>query len=230
MYRILPIFFICLLDAVSSLSIQRRSPPKNPTGEGRLVNRRQILQSSALLLPTIPSSSSAALFDSSERRQLEVCLVAIMRVVLWAQSLERPLGPQTYLQCRLGAKAILTGKIGGGSTERVVSLANLQVKSCLNDLQYYAENPRRYDDLRQDWVESIAGLVEFDGLDNLIDPSPRSSLALAQYTDKKAKFCQRLVDEKIIPVGNQLVQLFPATAISTSQRYISQYYPDELLQ
>jgi hypothetical protein len=113
---------------------------------------------------------------------------------------------QSYLQARLGAKAVLTGKVGGGATGRVYTLGTLQISGCLNDMQlyYYASIKNKtsnnsnnkstlFDDYKRDWIESIAAIVEFDGLETLYDPSPRSELTLQQYQPEKAAFVKRLL-------------------------------------
>lgn len=178
-----------------------------------------------------------AIFDSKERRQLEFCLVAVLRVLYWAEDVATTMSdadPITrsnkYLEARLGAKAILTGKIGGGATSRVVSLASLKLLECLDDLQYYygATNSKVFEDLRQDWKESIAALVEFDGLDSLTDPSPRSSLVMTQFTDAKATFVRRMLTENIVPVSARIVNTFDRDAIHRSESYIRAYYSDEI--
>lgn len=121
---------------------------------------------SLLLLP--PHALAA-----DNRRQLEVCIVAILRVLYWAQGLVQamqqlqPLSfvvtkeeqqrqqQELYVQARLGCKAILTGKLGNGASGRVYVLSTLQVSDCLRDLVDTAkENNRRSGSSRtsSDWA------------------------------------------------------------------------------
>jgi hypothetical protein len=79
--------------------------------------------------------------------------------------------------------AALTGKIGGGATQRVYSLASVQLPGVLNDLEWHAKrtpgtSQRVVNDLKIDLQESLASIVEFDGLETLLNPSPRSSLTV----------------------------------------------------
>ncbi len=72
-------------------------------------------------------------FGNTERRQLELCLVSILRVRYWAETVATSIvkaisdAPPTgmtdsmkgpYLEARLGSKAIITGRIGGGANSR----------------------------------------------------------------------------------------------------------------
>jgi hypothetical protein len=154
---------------------------------------------------------------------------------------------QLYLEARLGAKAILTGKVGGGSTGRVYTLATLQVPGCLEDLDWwYASQSQSQrsstsittktkrgsrlvvSELCRDFYESLAAVVEFDGLETLQDPSPRSSLMLQQYNNDKDIYVFRMLNERVIPIGQQLVQAFDPEVVQFCQAYIQEKYASEI--
>merc|ERR1712071_679909 len=104
------------------------------------------------MLTTIPSmmmlirpdvAYGIPFFPAEERIQLELCLVSILRLRYWAEKAgksikemleiertsglsDRQKGP--YLEARLGAKAAITGKIGGGANTQVLVLAKLKIK------------------------------------------------------------------------------------------------------
>ena len=129
----------------------------------------------------------------------------------------------------MGAKAIFTGGKGVASVSpRIYALASLQLLGCLEDLDYYATNKIRVGNLRQDLREALANLVEFDGFDTLIDPSPRVALILAQYSESKATYVRRVLTERIIPAGEQIVQSFDASAVERSYSYLRMYYGSEM--
>jgi len=192
-----------------------------------------------------PSPANAALFSGRERRQLELCLVAVQRVVYWAQNEVDALRAATsteqsktkYLEVRLGAKALLTGKIGGGATSRVYTLASLQLPGCLQDLEWQASQQQQssnkslvqqVSENRRTFSEGLASIVEFDGLETLIDPSPRSSLTLSQYNDDKALYVRRALEELVIPAGNQLLKAFGPEPLQRSLGFVQQYYSTEI--
>ncbi len=166
-------------------------------------------------------------------RELDFCLVQTARATAWAQPLsqqlkrsveEASLQKTAYLEARLGAKALLTGRMGGGANAAVYRLSTLQFTGCCNDLvNAYHANAQ----LLQTWREEIAALVEFDGLDSVLDPSPRSSLTLQQYNDKKRTFVQRQLEERIVPTGKRVMQQFPERQARV-QQYLQTYYADEL--
>lgn len=201
------------------------------------------LASTATASPIIcsPLAAQAASFlGTPDRRQLELCLVVVQRVVYWANfeadslrsSVSKEERKSKYLETRLGAKATLTGKIGGGATGRVYQLASLQFPECLRDLEWHAaqrkEKRQLISDLCHSLTEGLASLVEFDGLETLIDPSPRSSLTLSQYNDSKAVYVQRALDELILPTGNKLLQAFGLEALQTARGYVQKYYSSEI--
>ena len=217
--------------SVSSSSSRRR---RLLQGAGRL---SPLIGTAGALVVVAPKSASAALF-ANNRRQLEVCIVQVIRVVYWAVTMALDLQhaetaekrKQRYLEARLAAKAILTGKIGSGATGRVYTLATLQLAGCLQDLESYAtrSNLRRVQDLRQDFYEAVAAVVEFDGLETLQDASPRSTLTLQQYNNDKAVYVLRLLRERVVPGGEQLVDAFGPDTRDVCRAYIAQNYGSEV--
>ena len=94
-----------------------------------------------LLISGNASPALAAPFFGREKRQLELCLVSVLRTQYWAMNVStqiraRILSPKTrvddeevgsladavrkgsYLEARLGAKAILTQKVSTSALER----------------------------------------------------------------------------------------------------------------
>ena len=180
-----------------------------------------------------------------DHRQVELCVVTLLRVVYWAQyelqQIDTVLSSTTnddndrqravYLETRLGAKAALTGRItGSGATNRVYQLTTLQLSGCLKDLEWYGDkNGRnRVVDMCQSFREGLASIVEFDGLDTLTDPSPRSALTMSQYNVNKLKLIRRTLNERIIPDGQTLVAAFGPDVYQRSYGYVQQYYSDEI--
>jgi hypothetical protein len=173
----------------------------------------QNLSRSLLLVATVsPSGANAIPFiggGAEDKRQLELCLVTVLRVKYWAMGVSKSiddlllrtgaaipsdLEKAPYLEARLGSKALLTGRVGGGANSKVYALAGLQLKGCLKDAEYWATVQaklgdkkdrnaaiQRYAAASEGIVESLAACVEFDGLETTLDPSPRSSLMLGQY-------------------------------------------------
>ena len=207
--------------------------------------------------PSLPAH--AALFSGPEPRQLELCLVAVQRVVYWSQSQADALRRTSnnnaddeqqkqrrkakYLETRLGAKALLTGRVGGGPTGRVYMLASLQLPGCLQDLEWHASTAARKQqqptsnnrsrnnavaDLRRTFSEGLASVVEFDGLETLLDPSPRSSLTLSAYNDGKAEYVRRALDELVVPSGQQLLRAFGPEPLERARGFVQQYYKSEI--
>jgi len=182
-----------------------------------------------------PRRADAALFGGKERRQLDFCLVNLLRVTYWAESLVESLTTtededkrkQIYLEARLGAKALVTGKVGGGATNRVYQLSTLQFRGCLEDISYYGKS-RQVSDSCQDLLESIAAVVEFDGLETTTDPSPRSSLTLSMYNPKKSTYVQRLLSERVIPVSKQLFNSFDPGIRQRCEAYVASTFPNEV--
>ncbi|CAJ1946322.1 unnamed protein product [Cylindrotheca closterium] len=213
--------------------------------DGLTLNRRSILLGSAsAILPSIhPSLVQEANaiplpFEKKDRRQLELCLVNVLRVQYWAMKVadilkNAPTDDQkkkAYLEVRLGAKAMVADKkikIGGGSLLSVITLRGLQIKDCLDDLKYYAKN-KKMDQYRDDLIESLASLVEFDGLETTQDPSPRSTLTLGMYNESKNIYVQRMLTERIIPLTDQTVNYFGKDQRIKCEGYVEQFYPREL--
>jgi hypothetical protein len=154
----------------------------------------------------------------------------------------------SYLEARLGAKAALTGKVGGGANSQVYTISTFQLRSCIKDVmsyynEYYQEQNRMalnkderyrlkqqkyaFDNAAMEVIESLAALVEFDGLDNIQDPSPRSSLTLSQYSDQKGQFVKRTLLERTIPACNVVLDSFGTDKKMFVQKYIAQNYPNE---
>lgn len=217
--------------------------PEESSDNNHQISRRTSFQQGmrglifgALLLDTItPQHADAAMFGGKERRQLDYCLVNLLRVSYWAESLvqgfttteDEEKRKQLYLEARLGAKALVTGKVGGGATNRVYQLSTLQFRGCLEDIAYYGKS-RKVSDLTQDLLESIAAVVEFDGLETTTDPSPRSSLTLSMYTPKKASYVQRLLSERVIPISKQLFNSFDPDVRQRCETYVATTYPNEV--
>lgn len=193
----------------------------------------EILAIGAILDMSILQNADAAW--GKDRRQLEFCLVNLLRVTYWAESVARDLKTieqeerrkELYLEARLGAKAIVTGRVGGGATSRVCTLATLQFRSCLQDLAYYGKS-RQVSDLAQDLLESVAAVVEFDGLETTTDPSPRSSLTLTMYNPEKVTYVQRLLSERVVPLATSLANSFEPEVRKQCKAYIASTFPNEV--
>jgi hypothetical protein len=210
-----------------------------------------------LLLFPVPENANSAFITLSpqgggneiNRRQLELCLVIILRVIYWAkntidtftaatsQSIE--LRRKLYLEARLCSKAMLTGKLGDGSTSKTYTLSSLQVPLCLTDIEWYAENigkknlwsKREYDstiNAKISLYEGLANIVEFDGLETLIDPSPRATLTLAQYTEQKFLYIKRTLSEIIVPSAVRIVTAFGSQPLQIAEQYTKTYYKNEV--
>jgi hypothetical protein len=231
--------------------------------------RTALLVSSLAVAPRAVSGAPLAFLGtfSQDRRQLELCLVCVQRVVYWAESVSLRLDPEpkvkewttltmnnddsvassaaashapleeevltvpesalraAYLDARLGAKAILTSQVGGGASYFVYTLAGLQIPGCLDDLESYDPHIQQ---LKVDFRESLATLVEFDGMDSVLDQSPRSSLTMSQYDDAKRAFCARVLRERVVPLGRRLLGRFSPEALDRARSYIASYYPSEV--
>ena len=197
--------------------------------------RRAVLSSiiSGLAIGPTLDAQAALLWSNTDRRQLELCIVTILRVSYWAETVVARMQNNTqeqqqqaaYLEARLGAKAVLTGRVGGGANMRVYELSGLQLRGCLEDAVFYN---RRVEQLSQDLLESLAAVVEFDGLETTQDPSPRSSLMLSMFTPQKATFVQRMLSERVVPTSMAIVDAFGPQVRSKSEAYIKQTYPSEV--
>lgn len=179
------------------------------------------------------NANSFNLFPEEEKRQLELCIVTVIRTQFWAQTISTAIrnnlneknnkkSLDCYLEARLGSKALLTKKLGAGSNGNVYRLASYELRECLKDAMYYCEQDEKIykknskksksedifpkycksrdtSNFAQDIIESLAACLEFDGLDNLTDPSPRSSLMISQFNFDKAIFVERMLKERTIP-------------------------------
>lgn len=243
------------------------TPPNMPLVDGSSYQAR------AISLPFL-HTTDFVLLHSEPRRQLELCLTTIQRVCYWSErvgsairetlrrkdhddeSVTMDLGKAPYLEARLGAKAALTGKVGGGANSQVYNMATWQLRGCVKDvIRYYQEyDPRQFrsvtlststtptKDEQAQWrrqrvlfdnavveiTESLAAVVEFDGLDNIQDPSPRSSLTLNQYTDQKAQFVQRTLLERTVPACKTVVGSFGTEKKILVEKFILANYPNEV--
>ena len=209
------------------------------------------LVSSSLIVINPQHVNALPFFGSNNRRQLEICLVTILRVKYWAMTVSNSMNTKLlsdttntgiadispdqkkapYLEARLGSKALLTQKIGGGANFKVEELGKLQLKECIEDAKYacseLAKNnqlPKQQEisakkakqvicstelcDASDELLESLASIVEFDGLETTIDPSPRSSLMLSMYNESKGKFIYRTFRERVIPSCERILSVF----------------------
>lgn len=224
-----------------------------------ITQRREAMKKMLPIIPALamatthPGRSSAAFLPSrfterDERRQLELCIVTVLRTQYWAMTLSQSLqsslqiqdtkaARQLYIEARLGSKALLTGKIGAGANSNVYRLAPFQLRACLKDaLTYcrdsqkiYSKNKNKSNDTfplyicqaretenkAQDIIESFASCLEFDGLDNLQDASPRSSLMVSQYTNEKANFVLRMLLERSIPACSSFLDLIINSSLTS---------------
>lgn len=271
--------------ASSLVGIERRSTKlvhnlklHNTSDETKSSNNRRAflissgIISSSLLFP-FQQEASALPFFEQDRRQLELCLVQVLRTKYWAMNVAKSLNTkllspttdsnstnvielsdaqrkQPYLEARLGAKAILTTKIGGGANGNVVKLASFQLKESLEDGRYWCtqlaktnqlpgqstgelKNGKRFCSnelvsISDELIESLASLVEFDGLETTIDPSPRSSLMISMYDNKKGTFVYRTLVERIIPSCDRYLQLFGDERLNLCLEFVRREYPDEM--
>ena len=153
----------------------------------------------------------------------------------------------------MGAKALLTQKIGGGANSKVELLGTFQLKECLDDTKYWcgelaknnqlpkqssgdvsSKNAKRIicgTDLENsidELLESLASLVEFDGLETTIDPSPRSSLMMSMYDTRKGQFVYRTLEERVIPSCEQILKIFGSERITVVEEFVRREVPQEV--
>ena len=185
---------------------------------------------------TLPNPSKALFFESNDHRQLELCIVAILRLQYWVLSVAETLKnsdvedkqKQAYLEARLGCKAVVAPeKLGGAVPYYVYSMKGLQIKDTLKDLKWYSKS-KRMDRLRDDLIESLASVVEFDGLETTQDPSPRPALTLSMYNQDKGTYVYRMLTERIVPITEEIVTSFGPDVKAQCEDYIRQYYANEL--
>jgi hypothetical protein len=258
---------------VQSLQLHHASDETNTSNNRRAFLISSGIISSSLLYPFQQQEASALPFFEQDRRQLELCLVQVLRTKYWAMNVAKSLNTkllspttnmnstnvielsdaqrkQPYLEARLGAKAILTKKIGGGANANVVKLASFQLKESLEDGRYWCtqlaktnqlpgqstgelKNGKRFCSnelvsISDELIESLASLVEFDGLETTIDPSPRSSLMISMYDSKKGTFVYRTLVERIIPSCDRYLQLFGDERLKLCLEFVRREYPDEM--
>lgn len=236
---------------------------------------------STLLYPAA-NANALPFIGGPQRRQLELCLVSVLRTEYWAMNVAKSLQTKLllspaivsvndngnsadairpevaeltenqrklpYLEARLGAKALLTQKIGGGANGRVMELGGLQLKECLEDARYWCGELAKSNQLpgdassksakricsndlssaAEELVESLASLVEFDGLETTIDPSPRSSLMLSMYNPKKGNFVYRTLMERVVPSCERYVDVFGRERRRAVEEYVRRDHANEV--
>jgi hypothetical protein len=204
---------------------------------GPTVDQHQIGRPNSYVANAVPT-----LGDRRDRRQLELCLVNILRLQYWAISLSEDMKTversedqrkRDYLEARLGSKVMVavSKKIGGGATTNVFMLKTLQLTECLDDLKFYAGrmgSKKQMDEYKIDLIEALASIVEFDGLETTQDPSPRSALTLQMYTDQKGVYVQRMLSERVVPLIDDILRLFGPDAKSQSVDLVAEFYPKEV--
>eukprot|EP00531_Pseudo-nitzschia_arenysensis_P005030 CAMPEP_0116123842 /NCGR_PEP_ID=MMETSP0329-20121206/4965_1 /TAXON_ID=697910 /ORGANISM="Pseudo-nitzschia arenysensis, Strain B593" /LENGTH=269 /DNA_ID=CAMNT_0003617787 /DNA_START=66 /DNA_END=872 /DNA_ORIENTATION=- len=216
-------------------------------------SRRNIITSVAqftsiiLIDPMVSQKNANALSlpfvdQQQDRRQKELCLVNLLRLQFWAEKVSDKLKEididddesrkKLYVEARLGSKVMVaeSKKISGGATANVFMLKGLHLRECLDDLTYYADksSKRQMAQYKDDLIESIASIVEFDGLETTQDDSPRSSLTLSMYNSKKSIFVQRMLGERIVPLTNDIFRLFGPEARAQTEYYMREFYPSEM--
>jgi hypothetical protein len=231
------------------------------TGKDNSVHRRKLMQQTVrgLLFFTSIGSVGGIVEEANAfpllgpkvpDRQLEFCIVAVLRVQYWAQDILARASSsseegniQWYVEARLGSKALLTGKTGGGANQRVYTLASFQLKDCLQDgntwwrqLLPNKKEKRKSSELQDvgiQLVESLAACVEFDGLETTTDVSPRSSLMRSMYNPQKGTFVKRMLAEQTIPACQTWLSYFRSledgpALLERCQSYVRTTYPNEI--
>lgn len=219
------------------------------------IRRRELIISSLTLigLGSIPNASEAAFFGR-EKLQLELCLVTVLRVKLWAEKLSLGMSSpgavksyemkdkkDLYMEARLGSKALLTGKIGDGANYKVFQLSSFRLRDCLGDgttwffemqttdkIQRGSSVRGGIEEIERDIIEALAACVEFDGLETTQDPSPRASLMLSMYNDQKAAYLRRLLDEKVARSCESYISQFSPDLRNRCMDFIRTNYANEL--
>jgi len=238
--------------ALSSLHRQQEVTCFRIHNKHQQLNRRKFtasllaqFASIVFLDPTDNSQRANALsyFEQGDRRQKELCLVNLLRLQYWANSLSDKLKgseisdkeriKSLYLEARLGSKVMVaeSKKTSGGATINVFMLRGLHIKDCLKDLTFYVDrgSKKQMAQYKDDLTEALASIVEFDGLETTQDPSPRSSLTLNMYNSQKAIFVQRMLGERVVPLIDDIIILFGPEAKAQSELFIREYYPTEIL-
>jgi hypothetical protein len=197
--------------------------------------------------PSASVANAALPFTEQEkdRRQLDLCLVNLLRLQYWAITVSTKLQPSSdnvaaneetiknaYLEARLGSKVMVakTKKIGGGANANVFMLKGLQIKDCLDDLKYYAErsSKKQMSQYAEDLVEALASIVEFDGLETTQDPSPRSSLTLGMFNSEKQRYVQRMLAERVVPLTDDILRVFGPDTKARCTSILQEVYPREV--
>jgi hypothetical protein len=225
----------------------------NNSNPNHLKNRRNIIASLTqftslvLLDPRMHQKDVNALSlpfgdQQQNRRQKELCLVNLLRLQFWADSVSEKLKAldtddeesrkKVYMEARLGSKVMVASskKISGGATVNVFMLKGLHLRECLDDLTYYADksSKKQMDQYKDDLIESIASIVEFDGLETTQDDSPRSTLTLGMYNSQKSIYVQRMLGERIVPLTDDILLLFGPDAKVQTELYMREFYPSEI--
>jgi len=223
---------------------------------GAAVARRQFLFSTSFVIHTVAEPKrSNALFFGTPKLQLELCLVTILRVKYWADRLSKSLQialeenniirkKELYLESRLGAKALLTGRIGGGGGGRVYTLAKFDLRKCLQDgISWFSEMKTEtastttkrgsnknsvLQGAAEEIIYALGALVEFDGLDSITDESPRPSLTMTMFSDDKLNYVKRMMNEKLLPSCDLYLNQFSRSTVQSCVEFIENNYPSEI--
>jgi hypothetical protein len=248
------------------LFLQQESPMKplasesfsKEIGKGRqvgaIISTRRSLVTTIATFGLFVQPTYAIFGQTNTRIQLELCLVTILRVKYWADRLLKSLQlafaqnntirkKELYLECRMGAKALLTGRVGGGGNSMVYNLATFRLRECLKDgiFWYHKQQPaagtnkqqrRLLEEASEEIIYALGALVEFDGFDNTADESPRSSLTITMYNDDKGIFVSRMIREKLLPACDVFLYQFNGAvfqnSLTASKEFIKYNYPSEI--
>lgn len=221
--------------------------PDSPKGRRNAIASLTQFTSVVLLNPGMHRKDANALSlpfvdQQQDRRQKELCLVNILRLQFWADSVSDKIkeldandeekGKTLYLEARLGSKVMVaeSKKISGGATANVFMLKSLHLRECLDDLAYYVDrsSKKKMDQYKEDLIESLASIVEFDGLETTLDDSPRSYLTLSMYNAQKSIYVQRMLGERIVPLTDDILRLFGPEAKLQTEYYMKEFYPSEM--
>ncbi|KAG7359826.1 hypothetical protein IV203_034924 [Nitzschia inconspicua] len=246
---LLPFVVLCIITQLQPLGFVLAFQPNDPVSIQRRPLLTSIPQIASLFFVDLerlgrPNAANAALpfFEQDkDRRQLDLCLVNLLRLQYWAMSVSDKLQQNkedveklksSYLEARLGCKVIVaqSKKIGGGANANVFMLKGLQVKDCLDDLRFYVDRPfkKAITQYSDDLIETLASIVEFDGLETTQDPSPRSELTLKMFTPQKGVYVQRMLAERIVPLTDDIMRLFGPDTKSRTMTVVQEFYPKEV--
>jgi hypothetical protein len=207
---------------VAPRKVSNNNPHETPELHRVIASRRQLIFLSILPALTISQRCNAGFFSGPERRDLSYCLVNLLRIQYWAEVESGNLQANVANDDRILQTYL--------ATSRVYTIASLKFRETLDDLRWYAKkaNNKNADALITDLVEALASLVEFDGLESTLDPSPRSSLMRSMYDSKKLEFVRRMLAERIIPTAQALFNEFDRDLRDICLNYVSTNYPSEL--